>query len=281
MPCEEQHLTDQDLVLAADGELSPKRAAVVQKHLGSCASCRARMRGFQRDLADFVRVHHQELDAQVPIISGPRALLRARLAGVADGLPSQMTFAARLFAFLRRPARYKLAVEVLSGTLLLAATLSIPGIWYRAGVGPIRQETDATPRPHITPGATVPLTREAICQARPENGAGIPVALSQRVFAEYGISHPQSDAYEIDHLITPELGGATTIRNLWPEPYYNTDWNARVKDQLEEHLHAMVCQGQIDLATAQHDLATNWILAYKKYFHTDRPLTGRARAQRS
>jgi hypothetical protein len=26
------------------------------------------------------------------------------------------------------------------------------------------------------------------------------------------------------------------------------------------------------LATAQHEIATNWIEAYKKYFHTDRPL---------
>ena len=29
---------------------------------------------------------------------------------------------------------------------------------------------------------------------------------------------------------------------------------------------------QLDLATAQREIATNWIEAYKKYFHTDQPL---------
>jgi hypothetical protein len=35
----------------------------------------------------------------------------------------------------------------------------------------------------------------------------------------------------------------------------------------------MVCAGEVDLATAQRDIATDWIAAYKKYFHTDRPLS--------
>ena len=41
---------------------------------------------------------------------------------------------------------------------------------------------------------------------------------------------------------------------------------------LEERLHTLVCSGQVDLATAQRELATDWIGAYKKYFHTARPL---------
>jgi hypothetical protein len=102
--------------------------------------------------------------------------------------------------------------------------------------------------------------------------------LQQQVFEAYGITNPGPDAYEIDYLITPDLGGAANIRNLWPQPY-NTIWNAQVKDQLEERLHAMVCSGEIDLATAQRDLATDWVRAYKKYFRTDRPQTGRRGAR--
>ena len=49
-------------------------------------------------------------------------------------------------------------------------------------------------------------------------------------------------------------------------------WNARVKDQLEDLLPNLVCQGEIDLATAQHDIATDWIAAYKKYFRTSHPI---------
>jgi hypothetical protein len=78
--------------------------------------------------------------------------------------------------------------------------------------------------------------------------------------------------YEIDYLITPELGGAADIRNLWPEPYSDTPWNAHIKDQLEDYLREQVCDGRLDLTTAQKDMATNWISAYKKYFHTETPL---------
>ena len=46
----------------------------------------------------------------------------------------------------------------------------------------------------------------------------------------------------------------------------------QVKDALENRLHQMVCRGNISLTTAQQDLATDWISAYKKYFHTTQPL---------
>jgi hypothetical protein len=49
-------------------------------------------------------------------------------------------------------------------------------------------------------------------------------------------------------------------------------WNARVKDELEDRLRQMVCDGSLDLTEAQREIATNWIAAYKKYFRTDRPL---------
>jgi hypothetical protein len=44
---------------------------------------------------------------------------------------------------------------------------------------------------------------------------------------------------------------------------------------LEEHLHQLVCAGRLDLPTAQRDIARDWIAAYKKYFHTDRPVAER------
>jgi hypothetical protein len=42
-------------------------------------------------------------------------------------------------------------------------------------------------------------------------------------------------------------------------------WNARVKDRLENRLHHLVVVGQVDLKTAQRDIAEDWIAAYKKY----------------
>ena len=70
---------------------------------------------------------------------------------------------------------------------------------------------------------------------------------------------------------TPELGGTADPKNLWPERYASPVWSARVKDQLEDLLPTLVCQGRLDLGTAQRDIAVDWIVAYKKYFHTDRP----------
>jgi hypothetical protein len=45
-----------------------------------------------------------------------------------------------------------------------------------------------------------------------------------------------------------------------------------VKDALENELHRRVCNGSLDLKAAQHDIAVNWIAAYKMYFHRSLPL---------
>jgi len=101
----------------------------------------------------------------------------------------------------------------------------------------------------------------------------VSTSLRQEVLHEYGIANARMSDYEIDYLIAPGLGGKEDIRNLWPESYRSQTWNAYVKDGLEERLHQLVCGGELDLTTAQRDIATDWIAAYKKYFHTDRPLT--------
>ena len=92
------------------------------------------------------------------------------------------------------------------------------------------------------------------------------------VVSAYGVQDVPSDQYELDFLITPELGGATDARNLWPQRYESPVWNARVKDELERLLPRLVCGRKLDLATAQRDMAVDWVAAYKKYFNTDRPL---------
>jgi hypothetical protein len=44
-----------------------------------------------------------------------------------------------------------------------------------------------------------------------------------------------------------------------------------VKDALERELHKLVCAGQLDLEKAQHEIASNWIEAYKKYVRASPP----------
>ena len=111
-----------------------------------------------------------------------------------------------------------------------------------------------------------------MCAATDAKNLPVSVTLQGAVLDEYGIARTEARAYEVDYLITPALGGAEDIHNLWPQSYSVTAWNARVKDALEDRLREMVCTGRLDLATAQRDISTDWIAAYRKYFHTDKPL---------
>jgi hypothetical protein len=240
------HLSDQDLVLAADGELNPRQDAAVRAHLAACWQCRTRLHGMEGAIADFVHLHSAILDPRLPPAAGSRALLKAQLAELASQSKSRRVwwpiFAASALAVL---------------VLVYVAT---PG----RGDAPV-------PRPQLTPGAVRQVMKSDVCAGGGNRSFMVPAALQRRVFEEYGLRNVRPGAYEVDYLITPELGGASDIRNLWPEPYSSTVWNARVKDALEDRLHQMVCDGQLDLATAQHDIATDWIAAYKKYFNSSSP----------
>ena len=97
--------------------------------------------------------------------------------------------------------------------------------------------------------------------------------MKRQVYAEYGITEHHAGDYEVDHLISLELGGSNSIKNLWPESYRTSPWNARVKDRLEDKLHQLVCSGQLDLKTGQQAIASNWIEAYQKYVSPNPPAT--------
>jgi hypothetical protein len=168
----------------------------------------------------------------------------------------------------RRPdPRPHLAAPLLTGlAVLLLVFLAAPVV--------TTQPPPSLPDPKLTPGATLPVTQEDVCvPGYTKKVRNVPQSVKDQVFAEYGITSHPPRSYEVDHLISLELGGSNSIKNLWPESYQTKPWNARVKDQLENHLHQMVCSGQLELATAQHDIAADWIAASKKYFHTDQPLS--------
>jgi hypothetical protein len=129
------------------------------------------------------------------------------------------------------------------------------------------------PTAMLTPGVARPATKTEVCREDEGKNRDVPAALRRRVFELYGIARADPKAYEVDYLITPALGGSDDIGNLWPQSYSATIWNARVKDALEDRLHDLVCRGDLDLATAQREISTDWIAAYKKYFHTDTPIT--------
>jgi hypothetical protein len=123
------------------------------------------------------------------------------------------------------------------------------------------------PRRQLTPGVALPVGTAQIC--RPGYASAVrdvPDSLKQAVYDRYGVTWVP-DAHEVDHLISLELGGSNSIRNLWPEPYAGR-WGARTKDVLENRLHDLVCAGALSLASAQHQEATDWVAAYRRYVGT-------------
>jgi hypothetical protein len=262
---EDRHVSDQEILQAADGELSSHRTAQVHAHLAACWNCRTRMAEIEGTIADFTRTHRETLDPQLPPVAGPRSLLKAQLAELASEREvGQFTSGARAAAVICLTV---FIVAVVSGVVLHS-------ILHRAGLTVLQFERGAEPDRSLTPGATRNATVSDICSMPHEEVVGeVSTLLRQEVFQKYGIVNARSGDYEIDYLITPGLGGVEDIHNLWPEPYTSRTWNAHVKDALEERLHEMVCAGKIDLSTAQRDIATDWISAYKKYFHTAAPLS--------
>ena len=141
-------------------------------------------------------------------------------------------------------------------------------------------ESPTRPDAKLTPGAAFPVTAADVCTpGYARSVRNVPAEVKQQAYAEYGIASHPAGAFEVDHLISLELGGSNSIKNLWPESYHTEPWNARVKDALENRLHQEVCAGKTSLAEAQHEIATDWIAAYKSHFHRDAPLPHRARAE--
>lgn len=121
------------------------------------------------------------------------------------------------------------------------------------------------PDPRVTPGAVATEDPTLVCQRgyaramRHTSGR-----LKRQIYREYGIN-PRRGHYEVDHLVSLELGGADVAANLWPQSFDTEPWNAHVKDQLENFLHAEVCAGRMPLRQAQAEIAQDWIGTYRKY----------------
>lgn len=123
------------------------------------------------------------------------------------------------------------------------------------------------PNRQLTPGDVfVDATRDRICvSGYSATVRYVASSTRQAVFTAYQIPYPPpAGAFELDHLIPLELGGSNTAGNLWPQVYHGAG-SADVKDRLENHLHALVCSGQLPLTTAQQAIAGDWRAAATRY----------------
>jgi hypothetical protein len=95
----------------------------------------------------------------------------------------------------------------------------------------------------------------------------VPESEKAAVYAEYGIPRTHyARPYEIDHIVSLELGGSNDVANLYPEAASNPSPGYHVKDRLENRLHSLVCSHQLGLRSVQRAIASNWVVLYRSVY---------------
>ena len=282
-----RHVSDGELLLLdEDGALSARRRAAVSRHVAACPRCASRRTELGAALADAAAGCRE-----APAGATPLHVARARLREAIEARPpSRWSFAEPpsagwpLAGWSLAGRASRLAVPAFA-VVAVFAVLSWPptdgpGAPDRPAAGARGPGAEAAPasaglerpRQDLTPGSVLPVGVDEICRGGVTGLPPVAAQVPRQVFESYGVDYRRAAEYELDFLITPELGGAPDRRNLWPQPYRAGVWNAYVKDELERELQDLVCRGTLDLATAQRELANDWIAAYKRRFNTDRPL---------
>lgn len=127
-----------------------------------------------------------------------------------------------------------------------------------------QQDGYTLPDPGCTPGVTNPSVNQSdihstICVRGWTSTVRPPESYTERLkrqqMGTYGDTGSMS-GYEEDHLIPLELGGSPADpRNLWPQPGSSPN----PKDDVEYAANRAVCSGEMPLALAQREIASDWV----------------------
>jgi hypothetical protein len=260
------HVEDYELLLSLDRELPPQRDAHVTHHVAACAVCRGR--------SDRLRSTLQGVDAmyrsgEAPLPSS--AYSRVRLESALREAATSPAFRLREWELAQLSRWQGAAAAAVAVVLCSVVVLALLAGTPASGLPEHTMTPGTLPESSLTPGAVSELTAAELCSGvRPSRV--VPESVRQQVVQAYGMEQVSAGAYELDALITPELGGSTDAANLWPQRYHSPVWNAKIKDELERVLPQMVCDRTITLAQAQQEIASDWIAAYKRHFKSDAPL---------
>jgi hypothetical protein len=96
--------------------------------------------------------------------------------------------------------------------------------------------------------------------------------MKKEIFKRYGVTTGHKRGYEVDHIISLQLGGSNELDNLYPQPYEvylnvngkDMRMGALEKDVVENALRRNVCKGKITLKEAQDIIVKDWITYYLK-----------------
>lgn len=259
-----EHLDDRELVMSWDGVPSQQPSSL-ERHLDTCEACRDRSDRLRETLARVSELSSADYDAPSSSFIAARSRLEAALCEAAGAAPSGWW---RIDAPGQWPLIRGLGVGVaVVGACALALITMTPAVRPASPT----LAASSLPDSSLTPGAVSAVTADELCNGvRPSRL--VSESVRRDVLRAYGMDGVPAANYELDALITPELGGSTDPANLWPQRYHSPVWNARVKDELEELLPRLVCSNQLTLAQAQREIAADWIAAYKKHFNSESPL---------
>jgi hypothetical protein len=133
------------------------------------------------------------------------------------------------------------------------------------------------PDARLTPGDIASTNTNEVCTAGyADRHRDVSAAKKKAIYAAYGLVaggrwrwvlgvHVFDSDFEVDHLISLQLGGSNDPRNLWPQSYRTRTFNATSKDSLENRLHWLVCHDRLQLAEAQRVIRVNWMDAYREF----------------
>lgn len=164
-----------------------------------------------------------------------------------------------------------------SGESPSTGTIPTPPPAGQSGAPPLGQRTKTSgcvvrgplPDPDCSPGAVFPSATAAdICKPGYSRSVrNVPTATKNAVYREYGISSRVPGEYEVDHIISLELGGSNEIANLFPEAAEPRP-GFHEKDRYENYAHDQVCRGEIAIQEAQRRIASDWL---KYWIEAGRP----------
>lgn len=148
------------------------------------------------------------------------------------------------------------------------ATPKRPKLGRPHALGPWTKHTNChargtLPDARCTPGSVYPkATRSVICRSGYSQAVrNVPESVKNGVYAAYGISSHSPGRYEVDHLVPLEAGGSNSTANLFPQRA-SPHPGFHEKDQLENAVHARVCDGRLHLGDAQRRIARDWTRLY-------------------
>ncbi len=148
-----------------------------------------------------------------------------------------------------------------------------------AGQGPKTKASaiNYVPVAALTPGDRDPaLTDKVLSDPKFRTGSvRPPVAVTNKLkvaaFNAYYHRKPTKldmKNFEGDHLIPLAVGGATTIKNIWCQPWHlnlaGVDVGAKTKDRLEDYVILQYRHHKITLKAAQDMFVPDWTASYKK-----------------